>query len=111
MLSGIPNQDFFGGIGEAGHARFRIMPPRPWLTGIMRPAMEPDPNGRVSIMPSIAVTTDAAMTLLVASIVTTMQDAQAEKSAADTDALRDAMLKRLAAIERLLAGRSHAPEA
>lgn len=72
--------------------------------GIVRPVMEVYPQAWMFFVPFIMVTTFAVVNLLVGLIVNSMQDAHAEEDNARTDAYRDEVLKRLAAIEARLDG-------
>ena len=70
--------------------------------GIVRPVMEVYPYAWAFFVPFIMVTTFAVVNLLVGLIVNSMQDAHQEEAGAVTDAYRDEVLQRLAAIEEKL---------
>jgi len=74
-----------------------------WSMGIVRPVMEMHPAAWAFFVPFIMVTTFAVVNLLVGLIVNSMQDAHAVESNAATEAYRDEVLARLAAIEARLA--------
>ncbi len=70
--------------------------------GIVRPVMEVHPYAWAFFVPFIIITTFAVVNLLVGLIVNSMQDAHHEEDAANTDAYRDEVLTKLAAIEARL---------
>lgn len=70
--------------------------------GIVRPVMEVYPYAWAFFIPFIMMTTFAVVNLLVGLIVNSMQDAHAEEGNAATDAYRDEVLAKLAAIEQRL---------
>jgi voltage-gated sodium channel len=94
--------DWFGDLGRSAYSLFQIMTLESWSMGIVRPVMEIYPYAWVFFVPFIMVTTFAVVNLLVGLIVNSMQDAHAEESNAATDAYRDEVLVRLAAIETRL---------
>ena len=70
--------------------------------GIVRPVMEVYPPAWAFFVPFILATTFAVVNLVVGLIVNSMQDAHAQEANATTDAYREEVLDRLAAIERRL---------
>ena len=56
--------------------------------GIVRPVMEVHPQAWLFFVPFILITAFAVMNLVVGLIVSTMQDAHAEETAAATDEYR-----------------------
>jgi voltage-gated sodium channel len=70
--------------------------------GVVRPVMEVYPYAWAFFVPFILVTTFAVVNLLVGLVVNSMQDAHSEESNEKTDAYRDEVLTRLAAIESRL---------
>ncbi len=91
--------DWFGDLGLAAYSLFQIMTLESWSMGIVRPVMQTYPYAWAFFVPFIMVTTFAVVNLLVGLIVNSMQDAHAEEETAATDAYRDQVLDRLAAIE------------
>ena len=98
-LFGASHPEFFGNLGGSAYSLFQIMTLESWSMGIVRPVMEVHPYAWAFFVPFIMVTTFAVVNLLVGLIVNSMQDAHAEESVAATDAYRDEVLARLAAIE------------
>jgi voltage-gated sodium channel len=96
--------EWFGSLGASAYSLFQIMTLESWSMGIVRPVMEVYPQAWMFFVPFIMVTTFAVVNLLVGLIVNSMQDAHAEEDNARTDAYRDEVLKRLAAIEARLDG-------
>lgn len=94
--------DWFGDLGNSAYTLFQIMTLESWSMGIVRPVMEAYPYAWVFFVPFIMVTTFAVVNLLVGLIVNSMQDAHAEEDIKKTDAYRDEVLTRLAAIEARL---------
>ena len=103
--------DWFGTLGLSAYSLFQIMTLESWSMGIVRPVMETYPYAWAFFVPFIMVTTFAVVNLLVGLIVNSMQDAHAEEANTATDAYRDEVIARLAAIEARLADRSEAPQA
>ncbi len=101
-LFGASFPEWFGDLGRSGYSLFQIMTLESWSMGIVRPVMEVYPYAWAFFVPFIMVTTFAVVNLLVGLIVNSMQDAHAEESNAATDAYRDEVLERLAAIEKSL---------
>ncbi|KIC20570.1 ion transporter [Leisingera sp. ANG-Vp] len=102
-------QDFpewFGDLGLSAYSLFQIMTLESWSMGIVRPVMEVHPHAWAFFVPFIMVTTFAVVNLLVGLIVNSMQDAHGEEEGERTDAYRDEVLTRLAAIEQKLSGPS-----
>ncbi|MEO1680655.1 MAG: ion transporter [Pseudomonadota bacterium] len=95
--------EWFGGLGRSAYSLFQIMTLESWSMGIVRPVMEVYPEAWMFFVPFILLTTFAVVNLLVGLIVNSMQDAHAEETNAQTDAYRDEVLTRLAAIEDRLA--------
>ena len=93
---------WFGTLGSSAYSLFQIMTLESWSMGIVRPVMEVYPYAWMFFVPFIMVTTFAVVNLLVGLIVNSMQDAHAEEANASTDAYRDEVLTRLAAIEERL---------
>lgn len=94
--------DWFGDLGNSAYTLFQIMTLESWSMGIVRPVMEAYPFAWMFFVPFIMVTTFAVVNLLVGLIVNSMQDAHAEEDNQKTNAYRDEVLARLAAIERRL---------
>ncbi|MFC7702685.1 ion transporter [Plastorhodobacter daqingensis] len=94
--------DWFGSIGLSAYTLFQIMTLESWSMGIVRPVMEHYPYAWLFFVPFIMVTTFAVVNLLVGLIVNSMQDAHQEEENLRTDAYRDEVLARLAAIEERL---------
>jgi voltage-gated sodium channel len=94
--------DWFGTLGRSAYTLFQIMTLESWSMGIVRPVMETYPYAWLFFVPFIMVTTFAVVNLLVGLIVNSMQDAHAEEANSATDAYRDEVLARLAAIEAQL---------
>jgi voltage-gated sodium channel len=94
--------EWFGSLGRSAYTLFQIMTLESWSMGIVRPVMETYPYAWLFFVPFIMVTTFAVVNLLVGLIVNSMQDAHAEEANSATDAYRDEVLARLAAIEARL---------
>ncbi len=94
--------DWFGTLPQSGYTLFQIMTLESWSMGIVRPVMEVYPYAWAFFVPFIMVTTFAVVNLLVGLIVNSMQDAHQEEAGVATDAYRDEVLSRLAAIEEKL---------
>ncbi|WP_145111699.1 ion transporter [Cereibacter sediminicola] len=104
-LFGTAFPEWFGDIGQSAYSLFQIMTLESWSMGIVRPVMELYPYAWAFFVPFIMVTTFAVVNLLVGLIVNSMQDAHSAEDVSRTDAYRDEVLTRLAAIEaRLSAG-------
>lgn len=101
-LFGATFPDWFGTLGDSAYSLFQIMTLESWSMGIVRPVMEVYPYAWAFFIPFIMVTTFAVVNLLVGLIVNSMQDAHAEEGNAATDAYRDEVLRKLAAIEQRL---------
>lgn len=101
-LFGASFPQWFGSLGASGYSLFQIMTLESWSMGIVRPVMEVYPYAWAFFIPFIMVTTFAVVNLLVGLIVNSMQDAHAEEGNAATDAYRDEVLRKLAAIEQRL---------
>ncbi|MEM8980255.1 MAG: ion transporter [Pseudomonadota bacterium] len=97
--------EWFGTLGLSAYSLFQIMTLESWSMGIVRPVMEVYPFAWAFFVPFIMVTTFAVVNLLVGLIVNSMQDAHAEESNAATDAYRDEVMQRLAAIEKMISER------
>jgi len=91
--------DWFGTLGRSAYSLFQIMTLESWSMGIVRPVMEVYPYAWAFFVPFILVTTFAVVNLLVGLVVNSMQDAHQEENNERTDAYRDEVLARLAAIE------------
>jgi voltage-gated sodium channel len=100
--------DWFGTLGRSAYSLFQIMTLESWSMGIVRPVMEVYPYAWAFFVPFIMVTTFAVVNLLVGLIVNSMQDAHAEEANSATDAYRDEVLSRLAAIEARLEPKNRA---
>ncbi|GAA0297057.1 ion transporter [Rhodovulum strictum] len=94
--------DWFGTLGLSAYSLFQVMTLESWSMGIVRPVMEVFPYAWAFFVPFIMVTTFAVVNLLVGLIVNSMQDAHHEEDTQKTDAYRDEVLSRLAAIEARL---------
>lgn len=94
--------EWFGSLGASGYTLFQIMTLESWSMGIVRPVMEVYPHAWAFFVPFIMMTTFAVVNLLVGLIVNSMQDAHSEEGNAATDAYRDEVLAKLAAIEKRL---------
>jgi voltage-gated sodium channel len=101
-LFGASFPQWFGSLGASGYSLFQIMTLESWSMGIVRPVMEVYPYAWAFFIPFIMVTTFAVVNLLVGLIVNSMQDAHAQEGNAATDAYRDEVLTKLAAIEKRL---------
>jgi len=97
--------DWFGTLGRSAYSLFQIMTLESWSMGIVRPVMAIYPWAWAFFVPFIMVTTFAVVNLLVGLIVNSMQDAHHAEDAAATDAWRDEVLARLAAIDQRLESR------
>jgi len=91
--------DWFGSLPRSGYTLFQIMTLESWSMGIVRPVMDVYPYAWAFFLPFILMTTFAVVNLLVGLVVNSMQDAHAEETNAATDAYRDEVLVKLAAIE------------
>lgn len=91
--------EWFGNVGRSLYSLFQIMTLESWSMGIVRPVMEVHPFAWAFFVPFIIVTTFAVVNLLVGLIVNSMQDAHHEEDVANTDAYREDVLAKLAAIE------------
>ena len=94
--------DWFGTLGRSAYTLFQIMTLESWSMGIVRPVMEVYPASWLFFVPFIMVTTFAVVNLLVGLIVNSMQAAHGAEEAQATEAWRDEVLTRLAAIETRL---------
>jgi len=103
--------EWFGTLGLSAYSLFQIMTLESWSMGIVRPVMETYPYAWAFFVPFIMVTTFAVVNLLVGLIVNSMQDAHAEEANTATDAYRDEVLARLAAIEARLGDRADSAQA
>jgi len=101
--------EWFGSLGRSAYSLFQIMTLESWSMGIVRPVMEIYPFAWAFFVPFILLTTFAVVNLLVGLIVNSMQDAHSEEANATTDAYRDEVLGRLAAIEARLEARAGTP--
>jgi voltage-gated sodium channel len=97
--------DWFGDLARSAYTLFQIMTLESWSMGIVRPVMEAYPYAWAFFVPFIMVTTFAVVNLIVGLIVNSMQGAHEEENVAATDAYRDEVLIRLAAIEERLSRR------
>lgn len=95
--------EWFGDLGNSAYTLFQIMTLESWSMGIVRPVMDAFPYAWLFFVPFIMVTTFAVVNLLVGLIVNSMQDAHSAEDNLKTDAYRDEVLARLAAIEARLA--------
>ncbi len=94
--------DWFGSLARSAYSLFQIMTLESWSMGIVRPVMQVYPYAWAFFVPFIMVTTFAVVNLLVGLIVNSMQDAHHAEEGVRTDAYRDEVLAKLAAIERRL---------
>ena len=94
--------DWFGDLGNSAYTLFQIMTLESWSMGIVRPVMDAYPHAWAFFVPFIMVTTFAVLNLLVGLIVNSMQEAHSQEDNQKTDAYRDEVLARLAAIEARL---------
>ncbi len=109
-LFGAAFPEWFGSLGASAYSLFQIMTLESWSMGIVRPVMEVYPHAWAFFVPFILLTTFAVVNLLVGLIVNSMQDAHAEEANTATDAYREQVLERLAAIEaRLSEGEGDRP--
>ncbi len=109
-LFGATHPQWFGDIGNSAYSLFQIMTLESWSMGIVRPVMETHPWAWAFFVTFILVTTFAVVNLVVGLVVNAMQDAHGAENTARTDAYRDEVLKRLAAIEAQLAeAAAHSP--
>jgi voltage-gated sodium channel len=93
---------WFGTLGKSAYSLFQIMTLESWSMGIVRPVMDQHPAAWAFFVPFILVTTFAVVNLVVGLIVNSMQDAHAVEANQATDAYREEVMARLAAIERTL---------
>ncbi len=91
--------EWFGDLGLSAYSLFQIMTLESWSMGIVRPVMEQHPYAWLFFVPFIMVTTFAVVNLLVGLIVNSMQDAHHAEDSQRTDAYRDEVLERLAALD------------
>ncbi|MFN7224174.1 MAG: ion transporter [Paracoccaceae bacterium] len=101
-LFGSSFPDWFGDLGNSAYTLFQVMTLESWSMGIVRPVMDAYPYAWAFFVPFIMVTTFAVVNLLVGLIVNSMQAAHSEEDNQKTDAYRDEVLSRLAAIESRL---------
>ncbi|WP_322893090.1 MULTISPECIES: ion transporter [unclassified Yoonia] len=101
-LFGATFPEWFGTLGDSAYSLFQIMTLESWSMGIVRPVMEVYPYAWAFFIPFIMMTTFVVVNLLVGLIVSSMQDAHSEESNVATDAYRDEVLSKLAAIEKRL---------
>ncbi|MEZ5752386.1 MAG: ion transporter [Paracoccaceae bacterium] len=101
-LFGASFPDWFGSLGGSAYTLFQIMTLESWSMGIVRPVMDVYPYAWAFFVPFIMVTTFAVVNLLVGLIVNSMQSAHSAEDDQKTDAYRDEVLARLAAIEARL---------
>ncbi|MCF8484477.1 MAG: ion transporter [Rhodobacteraceae bacterium] len=94
--------EWFGDLGNSAYTLFQIMTLESWSMGIVRPVMDAYPHAWAFFVPFIMVTTFAVVNLLVGLIVNSMQEAHSQEDNQKTDAYRDEVLARLAAIEARL---------
>ncbi|MBN2631250.1 MAG: ion transporter [Rhodobacteraceae bacterium] len=94
--------EWFGDLGSSAYTLFQVMTLESWSMGIVRPVMDSYPYAWAFFVPFIMVTTFAVVNLLVGLIVNSMQAAHSEEDNQKTDAYRDEVLNRLAAIEARL---------
>jgi voltage-gated sodium channel len=90
---------WFGTLGRSGYSLFQIMTLESWSMGIVRPVMEVYPYAWAFFVPFIMVTTFAVVNLLVGLIVNSMQEAHQEEEIEKTEAWREEILARLAALD------------
>ena len=95
--------EWFGSLGLSAYSLFQIMTLESWSMGIVRPVMTEFTYAWLFFIPFIIVTTFAVVNLLVGLIVNSMQDSHNEEENQRTDAHREEVLRRLEAIEELLA--------
>ncbi len=95
--------EWFGSLGLSAYSLFQIMTLESWSMGIVRPVMAEFSYAWLFFIPFIIVTTFAVVNLLVGLIVNSMQDAHNEEENRRTDLHREEVLKRLMAIEHVLA--------
>jgi voltage-gated sodium channel len=101
-LFGTTFPEWFGDLGNSAYTLFQVMTLESWSMGIVRPVMDAYPYAWAFFVPFIMVTTFAVVNLLVGLIVNSMQDAHSQEDNLKTDAYRDEVLSRLAAIEARL---------
>lgn len=94
--------DWFGTLGRSAYSLFQIMTLESWSMGIVRPVMEVFPYAWAFFVPFILATTFVVLNLVVGLVVNSMQDAHHAEDNERTDAYRDEVLERLAAIEARL---------
>jgi voltage-gated sodium channel len=97
--------DWFGTLGRSAYSLFQIMTLESWSMGIVRPVMEVFPYAWAFFVPFILATTFVVLNLVVGLVVNSMQDAHHAEDNERTDAYRDEVLERLAAIEAQLSRR------
>ena len=101
-LFGVSFPDRFGSLAASAFTLFQVMTLEGWADAVVRPVMETYPYAWAFFLPFILVTTFAVVNLLVGLIVNSMQDAHSQEDTQKTDAYRDEVLSRLAAIEARL---------
>jgi len=101
--------EWFGTLGRSAYTLFQIMTLESWSMGIVRPVMEVYPAAWLFFVPFIMVTTFVVVNLLVGLIVNSMQEAHGEEEGQRTEAWRDEVLTRLAAIESRLGQQQAGP--
>ncbi|MCL4186107.1 MAG: ion transporter [Rhodobacteraceae bacterium] len=109
-LFGASFPDWFGTIGGSAYSLFQIMTLESWSMGIVRPVMEVYQYAWAFFVPFILMTTFAVMNLLIGLVVNSMQAAHSDESERATEAWREEVLRRLAAIETRLPHAPHARE-
>ena len=98
--------EWFGSLGLSAYSLFQIMTLESWSMGIVRPVMTEFTYAWLFFIPFIIVTTFAVVNLLVGLIVNSMQVSHNEEENQRTDAHREEVLRRLDAIEELLASKN-----
>lgn len=96
-------EEWFGTIGASLYSLFQIMTLESWSMGIVRPVMQQYPYAWAFFVPFIMVTTFAVVNLLVGLIVNSMQEAHSVEENEKQEAYREEVIRRLEAIERLVA--------
>ncbi|QEW22841.1 Ion transport protein [Marinibacterium anthonyi] len=98
--------EWFGTMGRSAYTLFQIMTLESWSMGIVRPVMAQYEYAWAFFVPFIIVTSFAVVNLLVGLIVNSMQDAHDAETVGQTDAYREEVLRRLAAIEARMDGKT-----
>jgi voltage-gated sodium channel len=101
-IYGDAHPERFGDLSAAALTLFQVMTLEGWADAVVRPVMETHPMAWVFFITFILVTTFAVVNLLVGLVVNSMQEAAEADKIREQDAFEEAVLTRLAEIERRL---------